>query len=68
MKGKTLTGLKPIDDNFRPALAKHAYRDKDSRFISVHVWNYVCDNIIIDVYFLSFKKSLKLFVSSANFQ
>ena len=45
-------------NKLRPALAKHAYRDKDFRFISVHVWNYVCDNIIIDVSFSSFKKSL----------
>ena len=49
-------------NKLRPALAKHAYRDKDFRFISVHVWNYVCDNIIIDVSFLSFKKSQALFV------
>ena len=55
-------------NKLRPALAKHEYRDKDFRFISVHVWNYVCDNIIIDVSFLSFKKSLKLFLSSEHFE
>ena len=47
---------------FDPALAKHAYRYKDFRFISVHVWNYVCDNIIFGVSFLSFKKSKALLV------
>ena len=48
-------------NKLRPALAKHAYRDKDFRFISVHVWNYVCDNIIIDVSFLSLKNLLSSF-------
>ena len=48
-------------NKLRPALAKHAYRDNDFRFISVHVWNYVCDNIIIDLSFLSFKNLLSSF-------
>ena len=34
-------------NKLRPAIAKHAYRDKDFRFISVHIWNYICDNISI---------------------
>ena len=55
-------------NKLQPALAKHAYRDKDFRFITVHVWNYVCDNIIIVVSFLSFKKSLQLFLSSEHLQ
>ena len=54
-------------NKLRPALARHAYRDKDFRFISVHVWNYICDNVRIDVSFPSFKKSLKCFILSEKF-
>ena len=35
----------------RPALARHAYRDKDFRFVSVYVWNYLCDNVSMHVSF-----------------
>ena len=54
-------------DKLRPALARHAYRDKDFRFISVHVWNYICDNVNIYVSFPSFKKYLKCFILSEKF-
>ena len=54
-------------NKLRPALARHAYRDKDFRFISVHVWNYICDNVRINVSFPSFKKSLKCFILSEKF-
>ena len=56
-----------IEINFCPAIAKHVYRDKDFRFVSVHVWNYISKNISIDVCFPSFKKSLKLFIFSEDF-
>ena len=52
-----------------PAIAKHAYRDKDFRFISVHIWNYICDNISIDVSFSLFnKQSLKHLLLSERFK
>ena len=54
-------------NKLRPALARHAYRDKDFRFISVHVWNYICDNVSINVSFPSFKKSVKCFILSEKF-
>ena len=54
-------------NKLRPAIARHAYRDKDFRFISVHVWNYICDNVNINVSFPSFKKSLKCFIMSEKF-
>ena len=54
-------------NKLRPALARHAYRDKDFRFISVHVWNYICDNININVSFPSLKKYLKCFILSEKF-
>ena len=54
-------------NKLRPAIAKHVYRDKDFRFIPVHVWNYISENISIDVSFPTFKKSLKLFILSENF-
>ena len=54
-------------NKLRPAIARHAYRDKDFRFISVHVWNYICDNVNINVSFPSFKKSLKCFILSEKF-
>ena len=54
-------------NKLRPAIAKHVYRDKDFRFISVHVWNYISENISIDVSFPTFKKSLKLFILSEDF-
>ena len=56
-------------NKLRPAIARHAYRDKDFRFISVHVWNYmyICDNVNINVSFPSFKKYLKCFILSEKF-
>ena len=54
-------------NKLRPALARHAYRDKDFRFISVHVWNYICDNVNINVSFPSFKRYLKCFILSEKF-
>ena len=53
-------------NKLRPGIAKHVYRDKDFRFVSVHVWNYISENISIDVSFPSFKKSLKLFILSED--
>ena len=55
-------------NKLRPASAKHAYRDKDFRFISVHIWNYICDNIGIDVSFSLFKQSLKHLLLSDRFK
>ena len=54
-------------NKLRPAIAKHVNRDKYFRFISVHVWNYISENISIDVTFPTFKKSLKLFKLSEDF-
>ena len=54
-------------NKLRPALARHAYRDKDFRFISVHVWNHICDNVNINVSFPSLKKYLKCFILSEKF-
>ena len=54
-------------NKLRPAIAKYVYRDKDFRFVSVHVWNYTFENISIDVSFARFKKSLKLFILSEDF-
>ena len=42
-------------NKLRPAVARHAYSDKDFRLISVHVWNYICDNVNINVSFPSLK-------------
>ena len=55
-------------NKLRPAIAKHAYRDKDFRFISVHIWNYICDNISIDVSFSLFKQSLQHLLLSERFE
>ena len=46
-------------DKRRPAIAKHAYRDKYFRLVGVHVWNYICDNINIVTSFASLKIILK---------
>ena len=51
----------------RPALAKHAYRDKDFRFVCVHVWNYITENMNTTVSFQTFKKALKSFILSEAF-
>ena len=47
-------------NKLRHAIAKHVYRDNDFRFISVHVWNDISENISIDVSFPTFKKSRKI--------
>ena len=49
-------------------MAKHVYRDKDFRFVYVHVWNNISENISNDVSFPSFKQSLKLFILSEDFK
>ena len=54
-------------DKLRPALSKHRFRDKDFSFISVHIWNYICDNINIAINFCSFKRKLKYFILSEKF-
>ena len=54
-------------DKLRPALSKHRFRDKDFSFISVHIWNYICENINISINFFSFKKKLKSFILSEKF-
>ena len=41
-------------------LIKHAYRDTDFRFITVHFWDYTSANINIDVSFSLFKQSLNI--------
>ena len=41
-------------DKLRPVIAKHLYRDRDFRLVGVHVWNYICDNIIYSVSFVVF--------------
>ena len=46
-------------DKLLPAIAKHAYRDRDFRLVGVHVWNYICDNINIATSFASLKRILK---------
>ena len=43
-------------DKLRPAIVKHVYRDRYFRFVGVHVWNYICDNINIGTSFASFKR------------
>ena len=40
-------------DKLHPA--KHAGRDRDFRFVGVHVWNYICDNIKLATSFSLFK-------------
>jgi len=52
----------------RPAMAKHAYRDKDFRFICVHVWNHICEHIKTDTSSSAFKKTLKKYILSDNFE
>ena len=52
----------------RPAMAKHTYRDKDFRFICVHVWNHISDHIKTDTSFSTFKKTLKKYILSDNFE
>ena len=54
-------------DKLRPQTSKHAYRDKDFSFISVHIWNYVSDHVNVNLTFPLFKKSLKTFISSEQF-
>ena len=46
-------------NKLRPAKARHAYKDKYFRLISVHILNYICDNVNINVSFPSLKNSLK---------
>ena len=48
-------------DKLRPALSKHHFRDKDFSCISVHIWNYICENINIAT------KKLKYFILSEKF-
>ena len=56
IKNKIANGNTRTSNKFRPALARHAYRDKDFRFISVHVRNYIWDIFVnINVSFPSFK-------------
>ena len=55
-------------DKLRPPTSRHAYRDKDFSFISVHIWNYVSDNVNVNLSFPLFKKSLKYFVNSENYK
>ena len=40
-------------NKLRLALSRHAYGDKEFRFIYVHVWNYICHNVSIHVFFPS---------------
>ena len=51
-------------DKLRPAIAKHAYRDRYFRLDGVHVRNYICDNINIATSFASFKRILKILIIS----
>ena len=51
-------------DKLRPAIAKHAYRDRDFRIVGVHIWNYICDNRNIATLFI---RILKKIIISENF-
>ena len=51
----------------RPAIAKHVYIDRDFRLVGVHVWNYICDNIYIDILFVSLKRIFNKFIISDKF-
>ena len=51
-------------DKRRPAIAKHAYRDRDFRLVGVNVLNYICDNINSATSFALFKRILNNFILS----
>ena len=40
-------------NKLRSALARHTFRETDIRFISLHVWNFICDNVNVNVSFPS---------------
>ena len=51
----------------RSACGKHKFMYRNFRFISVHVWNYLASNIIINNTSADFKNKSKIFIMSNKF-
>ena len=54
-------------DKIRSAYGKHKFMYRNFRFVSVHVWNYLASNIIINTSLADFKKKSKIFIMSNKF-
>ena len=54
-------------DKIRSAYGKHKFMYRNFRFISVHVWNYLASNIIINTTLTDFKNKSKIFIMSNKF-
>ena len=49
------------------AYGKHKFMYRNFRFISVHVWNYIASDIIINTTLADFKNKSKIFIMSNKF-
>ena len=54
-------------DTIRSAYGKHKFMYRNFRFVSVHVWNYLASNIIINTSLADFKNKSKIFIMSNKF-
>ena len=54
-------------DKIRSAYGKHKFMYRNFKFISVHVWNYLASNIIINTSLADFKNKFKIFIMSNKF-
>ena len=54
-------------DKIRSAYGKHKFMYRNFRFVSVHVWNYLASNIIINTSLADFKNKSKIFIMSNKF-
>ena len=54
-------------DKIRSAYGKHKFMYRNIRFVSVHVWNYLASNIIINTSLADFKNKSKIFIMSNKF-
>ena len=54
-------------DKIRSAYGKHKFMYRNFRFISVHVWNYLASNIIINTSLVDFNDKSKICTMSSKF-
>ena len=54
-------------DKIRSAYGKHKFMYRNFRFVSVHVWNYLASNIIINTSLADCKNKSKIFIMSNKF-
>ena len=54
-------------DKIRSAYGKHKFMYRNFKFISVHVWNYLASNILINTSLADFKNKFKIFIMSNKF-